>query len=121
MNINPTDIRVGIKAVKTIRGNGILDETGSEEERNTLSSEIFNKLGERLEVIQHKLRKPRLIKYNIPNEITTENVVAIIKTQNPELLTNGENIDAKYMFKNRKWRQHCGGSRPPDQETNSTI
>jgi hypothetical protein len=37
MNINPTDIRVGIKAVKTIRVMGILVETGSEEEKNTLS------------------------------------------------------------------------------------
>jgi len=57
-----------------------------------------------LEVMQHKLRKPRLIMYNVPNEITTENVVAIIKTQNPVLLTNGEDIEAKYMFKNRKGR-----------------
>ena len=106
MNINPMDIRVGIKAVKTIREKGIIVETGSEEERNTLSSEIVNKLGERLEVIQHKLRKPRLIIYNVPNEITTENVVAIIKTQNPELLSNGEDIEAKYMFKNRKGRHN---------------
>jgi len=102
MNINPTDIRVGIKAVKTIRENGILVETGSEEERNTLISKIINKLGEGLEVIQHKLRKPRLIMYNVPNEITTENVVAIIKTQNPELLTNGEDIEANICSKTGK-------------------
>ena len=29
-NINPTDIKVGIKAIKTIRDRGILIETGSE-------------------------------------------------------------------------------------------
>ena len=81
MNINPTDIRVDIIADETIRVKEILVEMGSEEEINTLSSEIINKLGKRLEVMQHKLRKPRLIMYNVPNEITTENVVAIIKTQ----------------------------------------
>jgi hypothetical protein len=102
MNINPTDIRVGIKAVKTIRENGILVETGSEEERNTLISKIINKLGEGLEVIRHKLRKPRLIMYNAPNEITTENVVAIIKSQNPELLTNGEDIEENIYSKTGK-------------------
>jgi len=59
-----------------------------------------------LEVIQHKLRKLRLIIYSVPNEITTENVAAIIKTQNPELLTNGEDTEAKYMFKNRKGRHN---------------
>jgi hypothetical protein len=75
-----------------------------------------------LEVIQHKLRKPRLTIYIVPDEITTENVVAIIKTQNPELLTNGEDIEEKYKFKKQeRERQHCGGSRPPDQKTNSTI
>ena len=55
-----------------------------------------------LEVIQHELRKPRLKIYNVPNEITTDNVVAIIKTQNRELLTNGEDIEAKCMFKTGK-------------------
>jgi hypothetical protein len=38
-------IRVGTEAVKTFREKGILVETGSEEEKNTLSSEIINKLG----------------------------------------------------------------------------
>jgi hypothetical protein len=38
--INPTDIKVGIKAFKTLRDRGILIETGSEEEINLLSSAI---------------------------------------------------------------------------------
>jgi len=49
-----------------------------------------SKFGERLEIIKHKLRKPRIIIYNVSEEITTENVVTIIKAQNPEILTNGE-------------------------------
>jgi hypothetical protein len=102
MNINPTDIKVGIKAVKTFRERGILIETGSEEERNTLSKEISNKLGEQLEVINHKLRKPRLIIYNVSEEITTENVVEIIKAQNPEILTNGEDMEANIVSKTGK-------------------
>jgi hypothetical protein len=59
-----------------------------------------------LVVIQPKVIKPRLIIYNVPNEITTENVVAIIRTQNTELLTNGKDTEAKYMFKNRKRRHN---------------
>jgi len=106
MNINPTDIKVIIKEVNTIRVKGILVEKGSKEERNTLSSEIINKLGKSLEDIQHKLRKPRLFIYNVPNEITTENVVAIIKSQSPELLSKGKDIEAKYTFKNRKGRHN---------------
>jgi hypothetical protein len=33
-NINPTEIKVGIKAIKTIRNKGLTIETGSEEELN---------------------------------------------------------------------------------------
>jgi len=105
MNINPTDIRVGIKAVKTTRDRGII-ETGSEEESNTLSSEISSKLGERLEIIKHKLRKPRVIIYNVSEEITPENVVAVIKAKNPEILTNAEDIEAKYRYRNKQGRHN---------------
>jgi hypothetical protein len=44
-----------MKAVRTIRDRGLIIETCSEEERNILSKEISNKLGERLDIIQHKL------------------------------------------------------------------
>ena len=90
--INPTDIKVGIKVVKSLRDRGIIIETGSEEEINTLSSEINTKLGERMEIIKHKLRKPRPIIYNVSEEISTENIVVIIKPQNPEIITNEEEI-----------------------------
>jgi hypothetical protein len=83
-NANPTDIKVGITAIKATKDKGILIETGSEEEINSLSLEINSKFGEQLEIIKHKLRKPRIIIYNVSEEITTENVAAIIKAQNPE-------------------------------------
>jgi hypothetical protein len=73
---------------------------------NTLRSEIDSKLGERLEVITHRLRKPRLIIYNVPEEITAQNVATIIRAQNPEIQTNGEDIEAKYKFKDRKGRHN---------------
>jgi hypothetical protein len=63
------DIKVGIKAVKSIRDRGLIIETDSEEERNILNTEISNKVGETLDIIQHKLRKPRLIIYSVPEKI----------------------------------------------------
>jgi hypothetical protein len=78
-DINPADIKVGIKTLKTLRDGRILIETGSEEEINSPSSAISNKCGEQLEIIKHKLRKPRLIMHNAPEEITIENATAIIK------------------------------------------
>ena len=60
------------------------------------------KFGEWLEIIKHKLRKPRIIIYNVSEEITTENVAAIIKAQNPDILTNGEDIEEKFRYKTSK-------------------
>jgi hypothetical protein len=105
-NINPTDIKVGIKAIIPTKDKGILIETGSEEKINSLSLEINSKLGERLEIIKHKLRKPRIIIYNVSEEITTENAAAIIKAQNPGILTNGEDMEAKFRYKTRKGRHN---------------
>ena len=82
-DINPTDIKVGIKTLKTLWDSRILMKTGSEEEINILSSAISTKCGEQLEIIKHKLRKPRLIIYNVSEEITIENAATIIKAQNP--------------------------------------
>ena len=62
--INPTDIKVGIKTLKTLREGRILIETGTEEEIDSLSSAISTKCSEQLEIGKRNLRKPRLIIYN---------------------------------------------------------
>jgi len=51
--------------------------------------------------MKHKLRKPRLIIYNVPEEITIANVT-VIKAQNPEITMNGEEVTAKFKYKTRK-------------------
>jgi len=52
--------------------------------------------------MKHKLRKPRLKIYKVPEEITVGNVTNVIKTQNPEITLNGEDITAKFRYKYRK-------------------
>jgi hypothetical protein len=100
--IKPTDIKVGIKTFKTLRVGRIIIETGSEEEINSLSSAINTKCGELLETIKHQLRKARIITYNAPEEITTENVIDIMKAQNPNITQNGEGMVAKFRYKTKK-------------------
>jgi len=46
--------------------------------------------------MKHKLRKPRIKIYNAPEEITVRNVTNVIKSQNPEITLNGEDITAKF-------------------------
>jgi len=65
---------------------------------NKLTTEINTRLRERLEITKHRLRKQILIIYNVQTEITIENIATTIIAQNPEIQTNGENIEAKYKF-----------------------
>ena len=94
--IDPTYIKVGIKTLETLRDGRLVIEAGSEEEMNSLSSAISTKCGEQLEIMKHKLRKPRLIIYNASEEITIGKVTTVIKDQNPEITLNGEDIVAKF-------------------------
>jgi hypothetical protein len=48
------------------------------------------------------LRKPRIIIYNVPEEITTGRVTTNIKAQNPEITKNEEDIVAKFRYKTKK-------------------
>jgi len=57
-----------------------------------------------LEITKHTLRKPRLIIFNSPTDITIENIAATIIAHYHEIQTKGENMKAMYTFKDRKGR-----------------
>jgi len=48
-NINPTEIKVGINALKTLRNGTVLRETNTKEELEMLGKDINDKCGDRLE------------------------------------------------------------------------
>jgi len=95
-DINPTNIIAGINKPETLKDGRILIETFSEEEVNSLSRAINTKYGEQLEVMKHKLGKPSLIIYNVPEEITIANVTNVFKAQNPEIGMNEEEFTANF-------------------------
>jgi len=97
-DINPTAIKVGINALKTLRNGRVLIETNTREELETLGKDINDNCGDRLETHTHKLRNPRLVVLDIPDEITTSNIEETLIAQNPGLnLANGD-INAKFIY-----------------------
>lgn len=44
---------------------------------------------------------PRLVVFNIPEEITLENASGTMREQNPDVVWDGDSIVAKYIWKNR--------------------
>ena len=70
---------------------------------------------------QNKLRKPRIIIYNVREETTIDNIEATILAQTPEIKTNDEIIEAKFRFQKKdRTIQHCCGSRTTDTYANSS-
>jgi hypothetical protein len=100
--INPTDIKVGISTLKTLRDGRVQIETGSKEEIETLQRDINAKCGDKVTVNVHKLRNPRLVIYNIPEDISTENIEDTLTAQNPELNLEAGDIIAKFTYNTKK-------------------
>ena len=94
--INPGEIKIGVTTLKTFN-DSVLVETNIIGKTEALGREIKAKCGEDLEPHIHRLRKPRIIIINVPEEITTTNIEEAIITQNPELNLTKGSITAKYV------------------------
>jgi hypothetical protein len=102
--INPGEIKVGVTTLKLLN-DSVLVETNSTEETEALGREIEAKCGEDLEPHIHRLRKPRIIIINVPEDIDTTNIEDAIITQNPELNLTKGSISAKFtQVTKRKYR-----------------
>jgi chaperonin GroEL (HSP60 family) len=58
--------------------------------------------GEELESYMPTLKNPRVIVFNVPEDITPENAVQAIAVQNSELNLNENEIKQKFVFEDRK-------------------
>lgn len=105
-NIDPTKIKVGINTFKTLNDGRVLIETSTEEEINALSTKISEKCGEQLDVHVPKLWKPKIIIYNVPDDITVENLEETILVQNPEISLHQGDITPKFKIRTKKYQNH---------------
>ena len=66
-------MKVGINTFKALNDGRILIEAGSKEGIEKISTSITEKCGKGLKPKVQELRNPRLVIYNIPEDITLEN------------------------------------------------
>jgi hypothetical protein len=102
ISVNPKEIRVGIKSFKSMKDCRVLIEAGTQVEINSLRTTIIAKCGEEMEVSIPKLRKPRLIIRNVPQDTAADNLVDTILDQNPELETATGEIEARFKFQTNR-------------------
>jgi hypothetical protein len=102
IQIDPVNIQVGIRSLKSLRNRNVLIEADTKEEIEILNCQIREKFGDHLEANIQKRRNPRLIIYNIPDTLTTENAESIISTQNPSLDLQAGDIIPKYIYATKR-------------------
>jgi hypothetical protein len=101
-NVNPTSIKVGICAIKSLRDGRVIMETKSKEDIELLCTNINDKCSQLLDANIQKPRNPRLVIYNIPEEVNLENTEQIITTQNPELRLNEGEVTPKFTYRGKR-------------------
>jgi hypothetical protein len=109
-------MKVGVKSFKSLKDGRVLIETGTQEEAKLLSDSIRDKCGNDLEVLVPKLRNPRLVIHNVPQDIKLESLKETILTQNPELGLEQGDITAKFLYRTKRGRVNmvievCSGTR----------
>ena len=88
---NPTEIKVGIRSIKTLKDGRVQIETGNIQEAEILTKNIREKLGDKMEKNIERPRKPRMKINNITEEITTHNIEDTLIAQNPDIgIVKGE-------------------------------
>jgi len=78
-------MKVGISAFKTLKNGQLLIETERKNDLEIFSEKINEVCTEELESYTSSLKSPRLIVFNVTEDITSENAAQVIVSQNPEL------------------------------------
>ena len=63
---------------------------------------INDKCSQLLEADVQKPRNPRIVIYNIPEEVNAENAEQVITTQNPELMLKAGEVMPKFMYRGKR-------------------
>jgi len=100
--LNPTQMKVGISAFKTLKNGQLLIESERKNDLEIVCEKINEVCREELESYTPSLKSPRLIVFNVPEDITFENAAQAIVLQNPEFNLKENEIKPKFVFEDRK-------------------
>jgi hypothetical protein len=95
-------MEAGIGALKTLKNGWLLIETEKKSELVEVCKKINEVSREELEGYMPTLKNLRIIVFNVPEDITSENVEQAIVLQNSGLNLNESEIKPKFVFEDRK-------------------
>ena len=94
-------------------------EAGSIQKAQTLTNNIKDKLGDKMETNIQRPRKPRL-KIHIPEEISTDNIEGTLIAQNTNLGIEKGEIIPKFTYETKTHSEHSNRSKFPHKEETDT-
>ena len=100
--VNPAEIKVGITSLRSLRDGRVIIEAASKKEIETLGAKIREQCGNELEVKVQRLRNPRLVLLNIPDDTTLENFGETLTQQNLELGLKERYIEPKFCYTTKR-------------------
>jgi len=100
--LNPAQIIVGINDFKTLKNGQLQIESERKNDLENICVKINEVCGEEFVSYTTSLKSTRLIVFNVPKYITSENAAQAIVLQNPELNLKENEIKPKFLFENRK-------------------
>ena len=112
-------MKIGIRTFKCLKDGKVLIEADTKVDIEILNTKIIDKCGDRLEANVQKRRNPKIIIYNIPEEVTLENAEEIICAQN-ELALNKGDITPKFIFETKKLGNQTSSTNPEDNVAKQT-
>ena len=95
-------MKVGINSLKSLKNGQLLIESGNKQEAETICKTINNKCGEELEANVTRKRNPRIILFNVPEDITVDNCIGCLTTQNEVLKKQEKGMEPNFAFVDRK-------------------
>jgi len=101
-NLNPVTLGVGVKCLRKLHSGAALIETYSQRELQVISREINQKCNENVDTKVYNKVNPRLIVFNLPEEVDLGNAAEIIKNQNKEIFNENSQLIPKYIGKTKK-------------------
>ena len=101
-SLNPTSMKVVICALNSLRDGRVIMKTKSKEYIELLGTHINDKCSQLLEANIQKPRNPRIVIYNIPEEVNACNAEEIISNQNPELMLNDGEVVLKFTYRGKR-------------------
>jgi len=95
-------MNIGIRDFTGLKDGKALIDAHTKNDIEILNSQFRNAYGYRLETNLQKRRNPRLITYNITDEVKPENAEEIIFAQNTELALKKGDTTTKFFIKSKR-------------------